>query len=106
MKGGHITNTDCNNANRYAGMFKFNVETIGLNPSGAAIFNTNYQCIGIHIVGTESTSYPLKIEYVKSYLEYYQKNPVEKFVYQWSCGILGAIAFLIMIGIRLPKGGY
>jgi len=35
-----------------------------------------------------------------------EKNPVEKFVYQWSCGIMGAIAFLIMIGIKLPKGGY
>ncbi len=35
-----------------------------------------------------------------------EKNPVEKFVYQWSCGIVGAIAFLIMIGIKLPKGGY
>ncbi|MCW5822506.1 MAG: hypothetical protein KIT34_06860 [Cyanobacteria bacterium TGS_CYA1] len=35
-----------------------------------------------------------------------EKNPVEKFVYQWSCGITGAIAFLIMIGIKLPKGGY
>lgn len=35
-----------------------------------------------------------------------EKNPVEKFVYQWSCGMIGAIAFLIMIGIKLPKGGY
>lgn len=35
-----------------------------------------------------------------------EKNPVEKFVYQWTCGIVGAIAFLIMIGIKLPKGGY
>jgi hypothetical protein len=35
-----------------------------------------------------------------------EKNPVEKFVYQWTCGIVGAVAFLIMIGVRLPKGGY
>lgn len=35
-----------------------------------------------------------------------EKNPVEKFVYQWSSGIIGVIAFLIMIGIKLPKGGY
>lgn len=35
-----------------------------------------------------------------------EKNPVEKFVYQWTCGIIGTVAFLIMIGVRLPKGGY
>lgn len=98
MKGGHITNTDCNNANRYAGMFKFNVETIGLNPSGAAIFNTNYQCIGIHIVGTESTSYPLKIEYVKSYLEYYLDDKFDGKDYKR--GDIGISINLLVVGFE------
>lgn len=98
LKGGHITNTDCNNANRYAGMFRFNVETIGLNPSGAAIFNTNYQCIGIHIVGTESTSYDLKAEYIKSYLAYYLDDKFDGKEYQR--GDIGVSITLLVVGFE------
>jgi hypothetical protein len=92
IKNGAIINTNRNYSNRYGSLFQTSFDRVS-NLWGSPVLNSKGNVWGMHVISSDTTSYSLKVDYIKNILSQIQANEkIHK-------GDIGVFLDLIILGI-------
>ena len=92
LKNGAIINTNRNYSNRYGSLFQTSFDRVS-NLWGSPVLNSKGYVWGMHVISSDTTSYSLKVDYIKNIISQIQVN--EKI----HRGDIGVFLDLIILGI-------
>lgn len=92
VKNGAIINTNRNYSNRYGSLFQTSFDRVS-NLWGSPVLNSKGNVWGIHVISSDTTSYSLKVDYIKNILSQIQADK------KINRGDIGVYLDLIILGI-------
>jgi S1-C subfamily serine protease len=92
VKKGMIINSNRNYSNRYGSLFQSSFDRVS-NLWGSPVINNRGEVWGVHVISSDTTSYELKVDYIKNILKQIKANG------KISRGDIGVHLDLIILGI-------